>query len=102
MTSESKDPQHASKACTVHWSKGGTAELIACSDDALTVLSSISSPPGSRLEGTLRSGPYSHALRIKVHQCKKRQELGGFVLQGRIIDATKELRALLRIGPASP
>jgi hypothetical protein len=105
----------AHDAWTLHWARGGEAQVVAYVGDALSLLSTISSPPGSRIEGTFRqhstdpvaafSEPNSgsvaiiaHALRFKVHQCK-RQEDGRFLLQGRTIDATKALREILLSEP---
>jgi len=73
----------------VTWVKGGTASFLAATDDAVTLRSSIPSPPGSRLDGVLVAGPVD--VRIKVHR-SKREEDGSFTIHGRLIDATRELR----------
>ena len=74
------------------WTKGGEAIVVALADDAITLRSTIPSPPGSRLEGTLLVG--GEPIRIKVHS-SKRQEDGGFVLEGRVLDATRAVREKL-------
>lgn len=74
----------------IQWSKGGEAELQTFDGEAISLVSSIPSPPGSRLEGTFGST----TLRVKVHQCK-RQDDGRFLLQGRAFDFVRETRELL-------
>ena len=75
------------------WDKGGTAEIIAISTDTVTLRSTIPSPPGSRIEGTLTLDPPAK-VRFKVHGSKL-QEDGAFILVGRPIDLEKELRIRL-------
>jgi hypothetical protein len=76
------------------WSRGGTARLVALDGERVTVRSSTPSAPGSRPEGTLGDG---QRFRMKVHRCKKDSQSSSewFVLEGRLIDATKALRAAL-------
>jgi hypothetical protein len=76
----------------VRWEKGGEADLIKLEGEAIVLRSSIPSPPGSRLVGALTSA--SGELRVKVHT-SRRQPDGGFVLEGRLIDTTRELRLRL-------
>jgi hypothetical protein len=64
--------------------------LLAAGPSLVRFWSTVSSPPGSRLEGSLVEAPHA-TLRIKVHVCK-RQEDGSFVLEGRPLDLTRELR----------
>lgn len=73
------------------WSKGGSASLIALVDLTITLRSSISSPPGSRLEGKLPSG---NPLQVKVHGCKR--EGDSFVLTGRVFNASRAVLDELR------
>jgi hypothetical protein len=75
------------------WLKGGEAELAAFDGEAITVISTISSPPGSRLEATFGS----HRAWMKVHQCKKQPD-GRFLLQGRAFDMVREARTALLQG----
>jgi hypothetical protein len=78
----------------VTWNKGGEARVVALKDDAVTLRSTVPSPPGSRIEGALEGG---EPLRVKVHSSKK-QEDGSFVLEGRVLDLTKAVRAKLTGG----
>jgi hypothetical protein len=75
----------------VAWAKGGEATVVALVEDAITLRSSIPSPPGSRIDGTLGSG---EAVRVKVHSSKKQSD-GSFVLEGRVLDMTRAVRATL-------
>jgi hypothetical protein len=86
------------------WEKGGTARVLAIAKEAVTLRSSIPSPPGSRIDGTLRDG--GAKVRFKIHGSKKQPE-GDFVLDGRAIDMTRELRERLEAlvgtpGPPTP
>ena len=74
----------------ITWKKGGTADVVASADDLTTVRSTIPSAPGSRIEGELEGGA---AVRLKVHRCKKAGD--AFVLEGRLLDASRELRTKL-------
>jgi hypothetical protein len=76
----------------IAWAKGGEATVVSLRDDAITLRSSIPSPPGSRIEGALADG--GELVRVKVHS-SKRQEDGSFVLEGRVLDLTRALRAKL-------
>ena len=73
------------------WTKGGTGRIARLAGESVTVRSSIPSPPGSRLEGTLTSGA---AVRLKIHG-SKRQADGSFHLEGRLIDLSRDLRLKL-------
>ena len=77
------------------WTKGGTALLLAIDQDAVTLRSSISSPPGARLEATLASDP-SVTLKIKMHGSKLQPD-GSFTLRGRVLEPTKALRERLAL-----
>jgi hypothetical protein len=72
----------------VTWAKGGEATIASLVDDAIVLRSTVPSPPGSRIEGTLESG---EMLRVKIHGSKK-QDDGAFVLQGRALDMTRAVR----------
>lgn len=50
--------------------RGGTARLVSTDGDAVTVLSSVSAPPGTPLEGELEGSGY----RIKVRACRRTEE----------------------------
>jgi hypothetical protein len=75
----------------VTWSRGGEATIVTLAGDAITLRSSIPSPPGSRVEGKLEGG---ETLRVKVHSSKK-QDDGAFVIEGRALDMTRALRERL-------
>lgn len=85
------------------WSRGGEASVISLDGDAIVLQSSIPSPPGSRLSGSLVDG--NMEVRIKVHASKK-QDDGSFHLHGRLIDATRDARSKLKAlageAPRSP
>ncbi len=74
----------------VVWAKGGTATFLIVDDDAVTLRSSIPSPPGSRLAGTLTAEPPA-AVKIKIHGSKQTED-GAFTLRGRLLEATRVLR----------
>jgi hypothetical protein len=73
------------------WSKGGEADVTALDGDRISVLSTIPSAPGSRPDGALASGA---AVKIKVARCRRQE--GGFLIEGRLIDVTRETRAELQ------
>jgi len=83
------------------WQKGGTASFLTVADDAVSLRSSIPSPPGSRIDGALVEG--GNAVRVKIHRSKVQPD-GSFLLEGRLLDATREDRerilALARFTPA--
>lgn len=72
------------------WAKGGTASFLTVADDAVTLRSSIPSPPGSRIEGTLSSDPPA-GVKIKIHGSKLEAD-GSFTLRGKLLDANRALR----------
>jgi hypothetical protein len=73
------------------WAKGGTASFLTVAEDAVTLRSSIPSPPGSRLDATLAGEP-PVTIKIKVHGSKLEAD-GAFTLKGRVLEATRALRA---------
>ena len=77
----------------LEWSKGGTASLLIVTADAVTLRSTIPSPPGSRLEATLLGDP-PVSVKIKVHGSKLEAD-GSFTLKGRVLEATRALRTRL-------
>lgn len=82
----------------LRWAGGGDAQLLSISGEAVAIRSSIASPPGSRIEGTLLDEPPA-TLTLKVRSCR-RQPDGDFVLQGSLINVTREVRdrLVLRAG----
>jgi len=81
-------------AAHVAWAKGGTASFLTAEGEAVTLRSSIPSPPGSRLEATFVEAPCS-PVRVKVHGSKKEAD-GSFTIKGRLVDATREIRERVR------
>jgi hypothetical protein len=75
----------------VRWSRGGEARVVTIDAQAIVLRSTVPSPPGSRIEGTLVGEPEA-TLRVKVHGSKKQPE-GDFVLEGRPLDLPRETRA---------
>jgi hypothetical protein len=74
----------------VRWSGGGEARVLSIDAQAIVLRSTVPSPPGSRIEGTLVGEPAAK-LRVKVHGSKKQPE-GDFVLEGRPLDLPRETR----------
>ncbi len=85
----------------VRWQNGGEAAFVSLVKDAVVVRSTVSSPPGSRLEGTLAGNAAALVVRVKVHGCKKQPD-GAFVIEGRLIDATREVRAIIAARAGAP
>jgi hypothetical protein len=67
--------------------------VAAIKGDAIILRSTVPSPPGSRIEGRLEGEPPA-TVRVKVHASKLQPE-GDFVLEGRLLDATRAVRARL-------
>ncbi len=85
------------------WSRGGFARLVKVSDTALTLASTVPSPPGSRIDASFVGAPHL-GLRVKIH-ASRRQPDGTFLLEGRPIDLTRDVRAhalALLAGPSEP
>jgi hypothetical protein len=77
----------------VRWAKEGGARVVSLAADVIVLRSTSPSPPGSRIEGTLE-GDRPARVRVKVHTSKLQPE-GDFVIEGRVIDATREVRERL-------
>ncbi len=75
----------------VRFAKGGEAVIAAMDGDHVTLSSTTSAPPGATVEGTLEGGT---PVRVKVRGCKRDAE-GRFVIEGRVIDLSRELRERL-------
>jgi len=67
--------------------KGGEADLVVLDADRITLRATVSSAPGSPLAGTLESGS---PVRVKVHRCRREGDV--FLIEGRLVDATRGLR----------
>jgi hypothetical protein len=83
----------------VRWAKGGEARVATVAVDAIVLRSTVPSPPGSRIEGLLEGEPPA-TVRVKVH-ASKRQPAGDFLIEGRLLDATREVRARLAAAASS-
>lgn len=77
----------------VRWLKSGDAWLAKLEGGDIAVFrSTISSPPGSRLDGELCVS--KTAMRLKIHDCKLQAD-GTYELRGRLLDVTRGLRDTL-------
>ena len=77
-------------AARLTWTGGGEALVVSLDAKAISLRSTVPSPPGSRLEGRLAGEPPA-TVRIKVHGCK-RQPGGDYQIEGRPIDFTRQVR----------
>ena len=77
----------------VTWERGGEATITSLKSDAITLRSTVPAPPGARLKGVLDELEDKEVL-VKVHGSKKQPD-GSFVIEGRCIDMTRDLRVLL-------
>ena len=75
------------------WVKGGEAMVVKIAADSATIHSTVPSPPGSRIEARFSAEPLA-LVKFKIHG-SKRQPDGTYVLEGRPIDLTRELRERL-------
>lgn len=77
----------------------GDALIVEVQGEAITLRTSKPFAPGSPVSGVLDN---AHSLRLKTHRCRKEDRADGFefTLDGRIVDMTKTLRAVLS-SPAS-
>jgi hypothetical protein len=80
----------------VTWTTGGEGTIVSLGPKAIVVRSTVPSPPGSRLEGTLAGEPPA-VLEVKVHGCKRQPE-GDFEIEGRPIDMTRQVRERIEAG----
>ncbi len=77
----------------VAWAGGGQARILTASAGAMSLVSSVPWPPGSRVSGTLLETPHS-IVRIKVHASRAEAD-GTFRIEGRPLDLSRELRERL-------
>lgn len=76
----------------VTWNKGGDALFTKVDDDLVTLSSTRSSAPGSRIEGALAGG---ERVFVKIFRCRRtsaEHEPPRFLLEGRLLDATRGFR----------
>lgn len=77
----------------IDWEKGGHAEVVSVTNDAISLVSTVPSPPGSRIDGSV-AGVAGARVRVKVHSSKKQPD-GSFVIEGRPLDLARGLREIL-------
>jgi hypothetical protein len=77
-------------SAVVRWAQGGDARVVSIDTHAIVLSSTVPSPPGSRIEGTLADDP-AVLLRVKIHS-SRRQEDGTFLLEGRPLDLPRTTR----------
>jgi hypothetical protein len=75
------------------WTSGGDARIVSASAAAVSLVSSVPWPPGSRVSGTLLEPPHA-TVRIKVHASRAEAE-GTFRIEGRALDLSRALRERL-------
>jgi hypothetical protein len=73
------------------WAGGGEARLLTATAAAVSLVSTVPWPPGSRPFGTLLDAP-AVAVRVKVH-VSRREPDGTFRIEGRLLDVSREVRA---------
>lgn len=76
---------------TIHSEDLGEARLVRLVDGRAGLWAPQPAAPGSRVRGHLPDG---RALRLKVARCVRVE--GGFELEARLIDATRDLRQWLQ------
>lgn len=79
----------------IAWERGGQARILTASAAAVSLVSSVPWPPGSRVSGSLLDAPHA-TLRIKVHASRGESD-GTFRIDGRPLDLTRELRERLEV-----
>jgi succinyl-CoA synthetase beta subunit len=80
----------------IQWAKGGAARVVSLAADAVVLMSTVPSPPGSRIDGVIAATEAAPeiALKVKVH-VSRREEAGTFRLEGRPLDMTRAVRERL-------
>ncbi len=89
----------------IAWAKGGSARVVSIGADAIVLVSTIPSPPGSRIDGVIAAdataadakAPNVNVnvnLKVKIH-VSRREADGTFRLEGRPLDMTREVREML-------
>ena len=83
----------------IAWTKGGTATLMRFAEPHVAVRSTIAAAPGTPLEGVLAET--SLPITVKVKTCKRDGD--AFVIEGRLVNLTRDLRqALASLSPSTP
>lgn len=73
------------------WERGGTASVVAVTDGALVLWSTVAYPPGAPL---IAKSAVGVTFEIKVRSCKKSAS-GPYEISGKLVNATRELRETL-------
>lgn len=81
----------------IAWAKGGSASVTRFAEPLVVVRSTIAAAPGTPLEGVFAAA--SERIVVKVKSCKRDGD--GFVIEGRLVNLTRELRAALTALPPS-
>jgi hypothetical protein len=81
------------RGAVIRWARGGEGRVVSLDARSMVVRSTIPSPPGSRIEGTIDGEP-PLLLRMKVHS-SRRQDDNDFVLEGRPLDLSRQAREWL-------
>jgi hypothetical protein len=82
------------RACFIRWRRGGDAEIVALSANAIELRSSVSWPPGAPVEGVLKFDGTEEApipVRVKVYSCRS-DPGSGYLVKGRALDMSRGLR----------
>jgi hypothetical protein len=74
------------------WKTGGDATFSRLDGERFEIVSSVAFPPGSRPEATLAGT--GENVWLKVHASRRLPD-GSFHVEGRLINATRDLRAAL-------
>jgi hypothetical protein len=72
------------------WSRGGEARVTSLDGERIRLSSTTPAAPGTPLDGALEGGT---RIRVKVLRCRREPE--GFVIEGRLVDASREVRAVI-------
>jgi hypothetical protein len=81
-------------ALALSFDGGGAWEIVESDGTNAVARSSKASPPGSTLTGTATGA--SRPYRLKVRSCRRVDESDlPFVIEGRLVDITREQKALL-------
>ena len=83
----------------ITWDGGGEGEITRLDADKFELVSSVPFAPGSRPEATLSPG--GERIWMKVHASRRLQD-GAFFVEGRLLNATRELRSTLERAMAEP
>jgi hypothetical protein len=89
-------------AAALAWDGGGEARVVALDGEAIVLRSTRPHAPGSRPSGTLTGGA---RLRVKTHRSKRDEAPSDgmeFTIDGRVLDLTRDVRALLVEALATP